>query len=124
MEFKSVSAKLSMEEVTLFKVFCKKKGVTPAALIKELILRELKVPIPHNVAGKNTIRYEKEKDKFIWSIELDNGKKIDVMKDISPEFLEDLQKIISDEIDNRSAFIGKREKDSVSIPSTILRGDK
>jgi hypothetical protein len=55
MEFKSVSAKMPMNEITLFKAFCEKKGVSPASLIRELILRELGVPMPHTVAGKNKI---------------------------------------------------------------------
>ncbi|RLG15681.1 MAG: hypothetical protein DRN71_00620 [Candidatus Nanohalarchaeota archaeon] len=124
MEFKSVSAKMSREDVTLFKSFCEKKGVSPSELIRELILRELKVPIPHTVAGSNIIHYDKGKDVFVWSVALDTGEKIDVLRNVSPDFLEDLVNIIGRGLDERASFIGKTKKGSVAVPSNILRGEK
>ena len=121
MEFKSVSAKMPMHEVNLFKAFCEKKGVSPAGLIRELILRELDVPIPHTVAGKNRVVYDKERDTFTWSVELDSGKVMEVMRDISPRYLEDLHDVIIRGLDERSAFIGKNKMDSVPVPSGILK---
>ncbi|MCK5630000.1 MAG: hypothetical protein KAI26_05255 [Nanoarchaeota archaeon] len=124
MEFKSVSAKMSREDVTLFKAFCEKKGVSPSELIRELILRELKVPIPHTVAGRNIIHYDKGNDVFVWSVALDNGEEIDVLRNVSPAFLEDLMEIIDRGLDERASFIGKRKNGSVAVPSNILRGEK
>ena len=121
MEYKSVSTKLSRDEVTLLKAFCQKKGVTPASLIRDLILRELEIPIPHTIAGKNKINYDKANDKFKWCIELDNGEEIEILKNVSPKFLEDLQEIISRGLEERSSFILKKNKDSVPIPSNIIR---
>ena len=121
MEYKSVSTKLSRDEVTLLKAFCEKKGVTPASLIRDLILRELEIPIPHTIAGKNKINYDKANDKFKWCIELDNGEEIEILKNVSPKFLEDLQEIISRGLEERSSFILKKNKDSVPIPSNIIR---
>ena len=124
MEFKSVSAKMPIHEVNLFKAFCEKKGISPAGLIRELILREMDVPIPHNMAGRNRIVYNKERDTFNWLVELDIGKETDVMRDVSSGYLEDLHAVISSGLDERSAFIGKNEEDSVPVPSGILkRGD-
>lgn len=122
MEFKSVSAKMPIHEVNLFKAFCEKKGVSPASLIRELILREMDVPIPHTVAGKNRIVYNKERDTFNWSVELDIGKEIDVMRDVSSGYLEDLHGVIELGLDERSTFIGKVRKNSVPVPFTVLRG--
>ncbi len=124
MEFKSVSAKMTREEVSLFKAFCEKKGVSPSGLIREMILRELKVPIPHTVAGKNKIRYEKGSDMFIWSVALDTGEEIEVLRNVSPDFLENLMEIIGRGLDERASFIGKTKKGSVAVPSNILRGEK
>jgi len=121
MEFKSVSAKMPIHEVNLFKAFCEKKGVSPAGLIRELILRELDVPIPHTVAGKNRIVYDKERDSFVWSVELDSGKNMEVMRDVSSGYLEDLHDVIEGGLDERSAFIGMSKKDSVPVPSGILK---
>ena len=121
MEYKSVSTKLSRDEVTLLKAFCEKKGVTPASLIRDLILRELEIPIPHTIAGKNKINYDKANDKFKWCIELDNGEEIEILKNVSPKFLEDLHEIINRGLEERSSFILKKNKDSVPIPSNIIR---
>lgn len=121
MDFKSVSAKLPMNEITMFKAFCEKKGVSPAGLIRELILRELEVPVPHIVAGKNKIVYDKENDRFIWSIVLDNGEDVEVLKNVSPDFLEELQDKIHRCLEERASFIGRVKKDSVAVPSGILK---
>lgn len=121
MEFKSVSAKMPMNEITLFKAFCEKKGVSPASLIRELILRELEVPVPHTVAGKNKIVYEKENDRFTWSVVLDNGEDVEVLRNVSPTFLEELKDMIFKGLEERASFIGRVKKDSVPVPSGILR---
>jgi hypothetical protein len=121
MEFKSVSAKMPMNEITLFKAFCEKKGVSPASLIRELILRELEVPVSHTVAGKNKIAYDKENDRFTWSVVLDNGEDVEVLRNVSPAFLEELQDMIAKGLDERASFIGRMKKDSVPVPSGILR---
>jgi len=124
MEFKSVSAKMPMNEITLFKAFCEKKGVSPASLIREMILRELEVPVPHTVAGKNKIDYDKENDRFIWSVVLDNGEDVEVLRNVSPAFLEELQDIILRGLEERASFIGRVKKDSVAVTSAILRNKR
>ncbi len=124
MEFKSVSAKMPMNEITLFKAFCEKKGVSPASLIRDLILRELEVPVPHTVAGKNKITYDKESDRFIWSVMMDNGEDVEVLRNVSPDFLEELQDMIHQGLEERASFIGRMKKDSVPVPSGILRRER
>jgi len=119
-----VSAKMPVTEVSLFKDFCQRKGVTPAALIRELILREMGVPMPHTVAGRNRIVYERGQDRFSWAVELDNGVVVEVLGDVSPGFLEELGGMVNDVLDERAAFIGKEREDSVGVPSGILRGRK
>lgn len=49
MEYKSISSKLPRNEVNLFRDYCERKGVTPSSLIRELILKEIKVSVPINV---------------------------------------------------------------------------
>lgn len=115
---------MPMNEITLFKSFCEKKGVSPASLIRELILRELEVPVPHTVAGKNKIAYDKENDRFIWSVALDKGEEVEILRNVSPVFLEELNDRISKGLEERASFIGRVKKDSVPVPSGILRGHK
>lgn len=123
MEYRTVSTKLPINEFTLFRTHCEKKGVAPAYLIRELILRETEITVPHTVAGKNEISYDKHNDSFTWSIELDTGKIFEVLRNVSPSFIENLLAIISLSIEERHTFIQKRKKESVSIPSAIL-GEK
>ena len=122
MEYRTVSTKLPSNELTLFRAHCEKKGVTPASLLRELVLKEIGITIPNQVAGRNKILYDKKIDTFIWSIILDDGKKIDVISNISPKFIEDLNETIKLGLMERSAFINKKTKDSVPVPSRIIQG--
>lgn len=123
MEYRTVSAKLPVSESTMFRSHCEKKGMSPANLIRELILKEMKVPLPSNVAGKNILRYNKSQDSFSWSIKLDSGTIIEVVKNISPTFLEELKKIIVLSLEERSSVIQKSESDSIPISAYLLKGE-
>jgi len=121
MEYRTVSTKLPTNELTLFRAHCEKKGLTPASLIRNLILREMKITIPHTVAGRNKITYEKNKDSFTWSIELDTKDTVEILGSLSPVFIENLFNIIQIGLGERNSFIQKKEKNSVPIPSDIFR---
>ena len=51
----------------------------------------------------------------------DGWKEVEILRNVSSQFLED---IIENGLDGRATFINKRKKDSVSVPSNILRGIK
>ena len=121
MEYRTVSTKLPSDESTMFRVHCEKKGVTPANLIRGLILREMKITVPNIIAGRNTITYERDRDAFNWSIILDDDKKIQVLQNISPYFVEDLNEELGSALRERYVFINKKKGGSVPIPSTIIR---
>jgi hypothetical protein len=124
MQYRTVSTKLPSNELTLFRAHCEKKGVTPAFLIKELILKEMKIAVPHILAGKNIIGYVKNSDSFSWLVELDTGERVEVLRNVSPQFVEHLQKVITLGLGERSTFMHKKKEDSVPVPSAILRGEK
>lgn len=124
MEHRTISTKLPSDELTLFRAHCEKKGVTPASLIRELILGEMKMTVPHKVAGKNRIQYDRNMDLFTWSIELDDGNQIEVLRNVSPAFIGDLYEIIRLSLNERNSFIQKTKKNSVPVPSEIFGGKK
>ena len=124
MEYRTVSTKLPSNELTLFRAYCEKKGVSLAYLIRELILREMKITVPHTVAGRNKIDYDKNRDSFTWSVELDTGKTVEVLSNVSPTFIENLQDILKLGLGERNTFIRKRNRDSISIPTNIMRNKK
>lgn len=121
MEYRTVSAKLPADELTMFKAHCEKKGVTPANLIRDLILTEMKITVPHTLAGQNRIFFDKRVDSFMWSIKLDSGKEIEVLRNISPNFFESLFATIKSGLDERASFIQKKTVDSIPIPTKLLR---
>ncbi len=123
-EYKSISAKISREEFTLIDEYCRKKDITPSSLIRDLLLKEIKVTVPHNVAGSNKIVYNKDKDNFSWIIELDDGTESEVIKNVSTRYLEHLKDKIAEGLTLREHTIKKIRKDSVPVPSSMLRGRK
>jgi len=123
-EYKSISAKVSREEFTRVETYCKNKGVTVSSFIRELLQKEISLSVPHNVAGKNKIDYNKTKDNFKWSVVLDDSMEVPVLKDISPAYLENLFEKIKIVLELRNSAIKKNKKDSVPIPSNIVRGKK
>ena len=124
MEYRTVSTKLPSNEFTLYRTHCEKKGVTPAYLIRKLILKEMRITVPHTVAGRNIIEYNRNKDSFTWFVELDTGKTVEVLSNVSPTFIENLLDILKLGLGERNTFIHKRNKDSVSIPTNIMRNKK
>jgi hypothetical protein len=123
-EYKSISAKVSREEFTRIETYCKNKGVTVSSFIRELLQKEINLSVPYNIAGMNKIDYNKTKDNFKWSVILDNDHEIPVLKNISPAYLENLSEKISIALELRNSAIKKGKKDSVPIPSNIMRGKK
>ncbi|HKZ93677.1 MAG TPA: hypothetical protein VJ249_03735 [Candidatus Bathyarchaeia archaeon] len=95
--------------------------MSPAYLIRELILKEMRITVPHAVAGRNIINYDRNKDSFTWSVELDTGKTVEVLRNVSPVFVENLNDIITLGMGERTSFLRKKREDSVPVPSNILR---
>ncbi len=122
MEYRTVSAKLPADELTMFKAHCKKKGLTPANLLRKLILRETQVTIPIVIAGKNRITYNKNTDSFTWSLDLDAGKKVDFLENVPVAFIENLTQNLKIVIEERETAIQKIRKESVPIPSDLFGG--
>lgn len=124
MEYRTVSTKLPANELTLYRAHCEKKGVTPASLLRELILQEMEITIPHIIAGKNLLKYDKNNDYFTWSVELDSNEIVEILNKISPAFVENLFEILKVGLEERRTFIQKKKKESVPIPYEFLKGTK
>ncbi len=121
MEYRTASTKLPSTELSLFRAHCDKKGVTPANLIRTLILAEMKITVPNFMAGKNKIKYNKAADTYVWSILLDTEKEIPILEHVSPWFLSNLNQTIQRCLEERDTFIQKTKDGSVPIPSEFFR---
>lgn len=120
-EFRSVSAKMPVEEITQFKAFCEKKGVSPSALLRQIALKEMGITIPAKTAGNNIIEYEKKTDTFSWSIITDDETIYRLGAGISAEYIEELFKKLRLAIEERNSSIGKHKDDSVPVDDVFLR---
>lgn len=120
MEYASLSTKIPRDELTSFKDYCNRKGITPSKMLRKLIL-EIDTPIPNYVAGKNLVKYNKKKDKFDWIVKSDMGEESHILEEVGLEFLIDLDKQIKEAIKDRNDVLSKMEKKSVAIPSKFFK---
>ena len=123
-DFKTVSAKVTQAEFSRFKDYCKKKGLKPSSQLKELIRNEIDNPVPVNLAGKNIFLYNKAKDNFGWRVMMDNGERVEVENNLSAEFVSQLFKSMKKAVDERNVYLKKNSKESVAVPSKLMRNKK
>lgn len=62
--FKTLGTRLSKHEAHLVESYCKRKGTTTSKFIRDILLKEINITVPNNIAGKNLIGYKKETDTF------------------------------------------------------------
>ena len=123
-EYKAIGAKLPIVEYLRIDQYCKKKGESASSLIRRLLLEEIKISVPYNVAGKNHFEYSKDRDTFSWSVLLDDEQKVEVLRNVSPEYLKDLQRVIDLALIERENAIKWKKEGSVAIPGKLLRVKK
>jgi hypothetical protein len=119
-ENKVVMAKLSREDFDRLLKHCEIRKETINSALKRAIMAEIKEPVPHMLAGKNTFLYNKYKDNFSWRVILDNGLRVDIEDDLPAEYVSQLFESLRQAVDERNTYI-KKEKDGVAIPSKLVR---
>lgn len=118
---KVVLAKLSREDFIKLQKHCEIKKESVNSVIRKAIMNEVDEPIPHSLAGKNLFLYNRAKDNFSWRVMLDNGLRVDVEDDLSAQFVSQLFDSIKEAVDERNTYIKKESKESVAIPSKMVR---
>src|SRR3989338_2214203 len=104
---KVVMAKLAREDFIKLQKHCEIKGESINSVIRKAIMNEVDEPIPHSLAGKNLLVYNRAKDNFSWRVMLDNGLRVDVEDDLSAEFVAQLFSSVKDAVDERNTYIKK-----------------
>jgi hypothetical protein len=115
-----VSAKLSREEFNNFKSLCERKGQSFNILIKKLINREITAPFKEHKSGENILKYDARGDHFSWIIKLDEGRDVEILENLSFEFVNDLKEKINLVEKEREAYLGKTKKESVRVPGKLV----
>jgi hypothetical protein len=121
MKYKPLTVKLEKEQADRLKKVCNLNKKKVSTFMREAIISKLEEGAISHIAGENEIDYNPENDKFIWKIKLDEGKEIDVLRDISFDFVEDLFKQLDLQIKKREELLGKKNKKSVSVPKGLIK---
>ena len=120
-ELRTVASKIPSTTYTRLLQYCEKEGISPSAFIKDLIESEVSGLTPHNKAGINIVNYNKKEDTFDWIIEYDDGEKVEIAKNVSPEFMKDAVKAIESELRARELYLQKSKRNSVPAPTKIKK---
>lgn len=120
-EYKTIGTRLPTHEAILVELYCKRKGVTPSSLIRELLLKQIDISIPNNVAGNNMVTYNRENDTYSWSILLDNKETVEVIANMSTQYIEELSNKMNKAIQERNLLTDKRKLASVAIPGRLIQ---
>ncbi len=118
---KVVMAKLAREDFIKLQKHCEIKGESVNSVIRKAIMNEVDEPIPHSLAGKNVFFYNRSKDNFSWRVMLDNGLRVDVEDDLTAEYVSQLFNSLKEAVDERNTYIKKESKESVAVPSKLVR---
>ena len=111
--YKSRTVKLEDVHDFSLRKYCEQRGCDVSTFIREAILEKMNSNHVSNIAGKNKIEYRPKTDSFIWKIELDSGEEQIVLENLSPDFVQDLQK--------RAESLSKKKKSSVAVPKRLVQ---
>ncbi len=120
-KYTSISTRLPLIDTNLFSTFCEKLGTNPSERIRQLIIQDLKKPIKQSLAGTNKIKYDKVHNSFNWFVQLDSGQEVEVLSNLSLEFLKNFQSEIQEAIQERNDWVHNTNGDSsVEIPTELI----
>lgn len=122
-KYTSLSTRLPYTDAVLFTMFCKRLGANTSERLRQLIIQDLKKPIKQSLAGLNKIKYDKVHNSFSWFVQLDSGQEIEVLNNLSIEFLKNFQNEIQEAIKERNEWVHQTHQDSVDIPGELAGGE-
>ena len=120
-EFRTVASKIPNTLYTSLLHYCEREGIKPSAFIKGLIESEVSSLVPHNKSGRSVVSYNKKQETFSWHIEYDDDEKVEITRNITPDFIEDAVKGLTDAVKSRELYLQKLKKGSVPAPTKIKR---
>ncbi|MBI2546578.1 hypothetical protein HYV81_05350 [Candidatus Woesearchaeota archaeon] len=121
-KYKPRTVKLEKEDDLLLKKICSLNGVAVSTFMRDAILEKLAAGSVSNIAGKNKIQYHPDTDSFSWNIEPDDGKEVEVLRNLNLEFIQDLSANIMLQIQKRNDTLGKKNDKSVAVPKALVKG--
>jgi len=122
-KYTSLSTRLPYTDAVLFTMFCKRLGANTSERLRQLVIQDLKKPIKQSLAGLNKIKYDKVHNSFSWFVQLDSGQEIEVLNNLSIEFLKNFQNQIQEAIKERNEWVHQSRPGSVDIPGELAGGE-
>lgn len=120
-DYQAVTTKLELNDFTRLNKTCELNDIKVSEYIRNAILSKLNQGAISNIAGKNEIEYNPQKDSFVWNVKLDDGEEIEILKNIAPDFVEDLLAQLKFQIKKREDLLEKNSKNSVAIPKGLVK---
>ena len=121
MDFRTVSAKLSVDEYTKVKSYCREQKSSVSAFARRVLLDEIEPFVQSFSAGKNVFDYDRRRDCFVWRVELDKGEVVTVLNNVPPEYAKDLASALSSVLSFRDELQVKKRTASVAVPRKIIK---
>ena len=115
------TVKLEKEDNDRLTKVCDLNQVDASTFMRAAILDKLNSGAVSSVAGRNKITYNSSNDTFTWAVQLDEGNDIEVLRNLSLEFMQDLIKNILIELNSRESLLKKNKKLSVAIPKGLVK---
>src|SRR3989344_9251487 len=104
-EYVSVSTRLPGIDAINLKLFCNKNNIVPSEYIRDLIHKNFNSPKKTFLSGKNKITYNKVNNSFSWLVKLDSGQEVEILKNLSDDFLKNLRNEIDWAIQERNDWV-------------------
>jgi len=119
----SLSTRLPNIDAVRYILFCKKLGTSTSERLRQLALQDMQKPKKHILSGINNIRYNKTSNSYSWIVHLDTGEKVEVLNNLSDNFIQDLKKEIDEAIKERNEWVHHSRPGSVDIPGELVGGE-
>ena len=89
--------------------------------IRLAVLEKIQSESIPNIAGNNIIEYDNLKDSFVWKIKTEDGHEKLIFDNVPMEFMLDLNKQITFQLNKRNELLQKKNKKSVAIPKSLIK---
>jgi hypothetical protein len=120
-DYKPVTTKLELRDFNRLNKTCELNNTKVSEYLREAVLSKLNSGAISNIAGKNEINYNPKKDNFSWKVLLDNEEEFEIFKDVSADFIKDLNEQLKLQLKKQEELLGKKNKGSVAVPRGLVR---
>jgi S-adenosylmethionine:tRNA-ribosyltransferase-isomerase (queuine synthetase) len=116
--------KTNFDKGIAFEEQCKNEETNVNAKLNSLINNSLLGQKKYFYSGKNKIKYNRAFNTFDWLVQLDSDKEIEILKNLSDDFIKSLKQEIEKALQERNDWIHSKKEGSVEIPGALIGGGR